>query len=57
MSAPLGLPAEIALTPDQAAYTIHFAATFPDGGCPTEITLVPQYTKPKTAEAPSNGTQ
>jgi NAD(P)-dependent dehydrogenase (short-subunit alcohol dehydrogenase family) len=42
---PTGRPSsKITLSPEQVAYTIHFAATFPDGGAPTDITLVPQYT-------------
>ena len=42
---PTGKPSpKITLSPEQVAHTIHFAATFPDGGAPTDITLVPQYT-------------
>jgi hypothetical protein len=35
---------KVMLTPDHVAHAILFAATFPDGGVPTDITLVPQYT-------------
>jgi short-subunit dehydrogenase len=42
---PGGRPnAKVMLTPDHVAYAIHFAATFPEGGVPTDISLVPQYT-------------
>jgi uncharacterized protein YchJ len=45
MTAGLNIHKKTALTAEQVAYTIHFAASFPDGGCPTEINLDPQYIK------------
>jgi NAD(P)-dependent dehydrogenase (short-subunit alcohol dehydrogenase family) len=32
------------IPPESIAHAIHFAASFPDGGCPTEITVNAQYT-------------
>lgn len=37
------LDKEKCLTPEQVAHTVHFVVMFPENGCPTEITLSPQY--------------
>jgi short-subunit dehydrogenase len=34
-----------AIPTESIAHAIHFAATFPDGGCPTEINVFTQYTQ------------
>jgi NAD(P)-dependent dehydrogenase (short-subunit alcohol dehydrogenase family) len=30
---------------ESVAHAIHFAASFPGGGCPTDITIYPQYSQ------------
>ena len=36
---------KIAIPASSIAHAIHFAATFPEGGCPTEITVHAQYSE------------